>query len=180
MYIAIAMVMIVPTKPKTRPIIRPRKCYCTAKQGGRTSNQSSGAGDDLGRSFRGMSAGVDMANRFRNGDPGGSRTPNPQLRRLMLYPVELRGRPPESQVTLNRRSRFYTAASPECPRKSALRCNIKTHGLCAQSRAPSRDPYQLAVARVRDAPRAAGRLRLFAIGPGPHRRTSAFARPCMA
>jgi hypothetical protein len=36
-----------------------------------------------------------MANRFRNGDPGGSRTPNPQLRRLMLYPVELRGRPPE-------------------------------------------------------------------------------------
>ena len=27
------------------------------------------------------------------GDPGGSRTPNPQFRRLMLYPVELRGRP---------------------------------------------------------------------------------------
>jgi hypothetical protein len=26
-----------------------------------------------------------------NGDPGGSRTPNPQFRRLMLYPVELRG-----------------------------------------------------------------------------------------
>ena len=26
------------------------------------------------------------------GDPGGSRTPNPQFRRLMLYPVELRGR----------------------------------------------------------------------------------------
>src|SRR5262249_8650757 len=26
-----------------------------------------------------------------SGDPGGSRTPNPQFRRLMLYPVELRG-----------------------------------------------------------------------------------------
>src|ERR1019366_3440268 len=95
MYIAIAMVTIVPTKPRTRPMIRPRKCYCTAKQGGRASNHSSGAGDDLGRSFRGASAGVGMANGLRNGDPGGSRTPNPQPRRLMLYPVELRGRPPE-------------------------------------------------------------------------------------
>ena len=28
----------------------------------------------------------------RFGDPGGSRTPNPQIRSLMLYPVELRGR----------------------------------------------------------------------------------------
>ncbi len=29
---------------------------------------------------------------FENrGDPGGSRTPNPQIRSLMLYPVELRG-----------------------------------------------------------------------------------------
>src|SRR5581483_11701235 len=28
----------------------------------------------------------------QNGDPGGARTPNPQFRRLMLYPVELRGR----------------------------------------------------------------------------------------
>ncbi len=27
----------------------------------------------------------------KNGDPGGSRTPNPQIRSLMLYPVELRG-----------------------------------------------------------------------------------------
>src|SRR5205814_9909664 len=27
-----------------------------------------------------------------DGDPGGSRTPNPQIRSLMLYPVELRGR----------------------------------------------------------------------------------------
>jgi hypothetical protein len=27
-----------------------------------------------------------------HGDPGGSRTPNPQIRSLMLYPVELRGR----------------------------------------------------------------------------------------
>jgi hypothetical protein len=27
-----------------------------------------------------------------SGDPGGARTPNPQFRRLMLYPIELRGR----------------------------------------------------------------------------------------
>jgi hypothetical protein len=26
------------------------------------------------------------------GGPGGARTPNPQFRRLMLYPIELRGR----------------------------------------------------------------------------------------
>jgi hypothetical protein len=31
-------------------------------------------------------------NAWKAGDPGGSRTPNPQFRRLMLYPVELRGR----------------------------------------------------------------------------------------
>ena len=31
--------------------------------------------------------------RIKNfGDPGGARTPNPQFRRLMLYPIELRGR----------------------------------------------------------------------------------------
>ena len=30
-------------------------------------------------------------NRVANGDPGGSRTPNPQIRSLMLYPIELRG-----------------------------------------------------------------------------------------
>ena len=29
----------------------------------------------------------------KDGDPGGSRTPNPQIRSLMLYPVELRGHP---------------------------------------------------------------------------------------
>ena len=29
---------------------------------------------------------------FRNGGPGGARTPNPQFRRLMLYPIELQGR----------------------------------------------------------------------------------------
>ena len=29
--------------------------------------------------------------RQENGDPGGSRTPNPQIRSLMLYPIELRG-----------------------------------------------------------------------------------------
>jgi hypothetical protein len=45
------------------------------------------------------------------GDPGGSRTPNPQFRRLMLYPVELRGRIREGNFgvgngnrTRNRRS----------------------------------------------------------------------------
>jgi hypothetical protein len=27
-----------------------------------------------------------------NGGPGGARTPNPQFRRLMLYPIELQGR----------------------------------------------------------------------------------------
>jgi hypothetical protein len=27
-----------------------------------------------------------------SGDPGGSRTPNPQIRSLMLYPIQLRGR----------------------------------------------------------------------------------------
>jgi hypothetical protein len=33
-----------------------------------------------------------------SGDPGGSRTPNPQIRSLMLYPVELRGRLIETNV----------------------------------------------------------------------------------
>jgi hypothetical protein len=28
----------------------------------------------------------------KNGGPGGARTPNPQFRRLMLYPIELQGR----------------------------------------------------------------------------------------
>src|SRR5208282_5355308 len=49
---------------------------------------------------------------FRNGDPGGSRTPNPQIRSLMLYPIELRGRPPVV-TSAHRRSRFYTAVRPE-------------------------------------------------------------------
>ena len=35
--------------------------------------------------------GLDFAE-FIASTPGGSRTPNPQLRRLMLYPVELRVR----------------------------------------------------------------------------------------
>jgi hypothetical protein len=33
-----------------------------------------------------------------SGDPGGSRTPNPQIRSLMLYPVELRGRSMQTNV----------------------------------------------------------------------------------
>jgi integrase len=40
-------------------------------------------------------AGIPLEVVESNGDPGGSRTPNPQIRSLMLYPVELRGRPPE-------------------------------------------------------------------------------------
>src|SRR5260221_6962320 len=37
------------------------------------------------------------------GAPGGVRTPNPQIRSLMLYPVELRARGPKSMT--NRRAR---------------------------------------------------------------------------
>jgi hypothetical protein len=37
--------------------------------------------------------------RLTSGDPGGSRTPNPQFRRLMLYPVELRGRDVSSRLS---------------------------------------------------------------------------------
>jgi hypothetical protein len=36
--------------------------------------------------------GMWLLDSMANGDPGGNRTPNPQFRRLMLYPVELRGR----------------------------------------------------------------------------------------
>src|SRR5262249_40752384 len=32
------------------------------------------------------------------GDPGGTRTPNPQIRSLMLYPIELRGRRPANST----------------------------------------------------------------------------------
>jgi hypothetical protein len=28
---------------------------------------------------------------IKSGDPGGNRTPNPEIRNLMLYPIELRG-----------------------------------------------------------------------------------------
>src|SRR5271154_4434710 len=48
-------------------------------------------------------------NRLVNGDPGGSRTPNPQIRSLMLYPVELRGR---SFQTLPRRVPHSTLRKP--------------------------------------------------------------------
>jgi hypothetical protein len=40
-----------------------------------------------------MLLGATGRNALRNGDPGGSRTPNPQIRSLMLYPVELRSHP---------------------------------------------------------------------------------------
>jgi hypothetical protein len=44
--------------------------------------------------FSGTSTGDDnvVETDVETGDPGGARTPNPQFRRLMLYPVELRGR----------------------------------------------------------------------------------------
>ena len=40
------------------------------------------------------------------GDPGGSRTPNPQIRSLMLYPVELRGR--VGGIRRHGRKNYYT------------------------------------------------------------------------
>src|ERR1035437_6056426 len=59
------------------------------------SNQSAGVGRDL-ELAQGTVGRDGQPTACRNGDPGGSRTPNPQLRRLMLYPVELRGRLPLS------------------------------------------------------------------------------------
>jgi hypothetical protein len=44
----------------------------------------------------------------KDGDPGGSRTPNPQIRSLMLYPVELRG---HLVATSGGRRRFYHSAA---------------------------------------------------------------------
>jgi hypothetical protein len=55
-----------------------------------------------------------MATPFGHGDPGGSRTPNPQIRSLMLYPVELRGRVKfsvEKQFTPNLSSHFVITES---------------------------------------------------------------------
>ena len=37
-----------------------------------------------------------------SGDPGGSRTPNPQIRSLMLYPVELRGHNAKSRLVFGK------------------------------------------------------------------------------
>ena len=48
--------------------------------------------DPAPRTARGQSRGVKSVNCVVRGDPGGSRTPNPQIRSLMLYPIELRGR----------------------------------------------------------------------------------------
>src|SRR5450755_2078077 len=63
-----------------------------------------------------------MPSRLSNGDPGGSRTPNPQLRRLMLYPVELRGRPPAPCRI--QRSRFYTAGLKSDVTPQAFWCHF--------------------------------------------------------
>src|ERR1035441_2317640 len=182
MYMPIATVMIVPKKPRTRPIIRStnsawslvagRWSSVVCGHGLRTSNDyrlttndqapegpSSYPASSLhpetttGASNQSAIAGIMLwRGRFRkirrnrnsapgNGDPGGSRTPNPQLRRLMLYPVELRGRPPVVNRA-NRRSRFYTADCPESSLtrgKLGPRCNIKTHVFRGQYRAQSRD-----------------------------------------
>ncbi len=43
-----------------------------------------------------------------SGDPGGSRTPNPQIRSLMLYPVELRGRSIQTNVLSRAEKRKQT------------------------------------------------------------------------
>src|SRR5207302_7871154 len=45
-----------------------------------------------GAALRGDGAIATSLRSCKNGDPGGARTPNPQFRRLMLYPIELRGR----------------------------------------------------------------------------------------
>src|ERR1700690_3877005 len=96
MYIPIAMVTIVPTNPRTRPIIAPLVSL-HSESAVRASNQRPRArGYILETTADGRVCGV--SGRLGNGDPGGSRTPNPQIRSLMLYPVELRGHPPLGAV----------------------------------------------------------------------------------
>ena len=51
---------------------------------------------------------MDSSHARVNGDPGGSRTPNPQIRSLMLYPVELRGRAHALILT------YYVSTSNRC------------------------------------------------------------------
>ena len=59
-----------------------------------------GSGGDAKRAER-LSLGprivapVDVSPARRDDTPGGARTPNPQIRSLMLYPVELRAQVPE-------------------------------------------------------------------------------------
>src|ERR1035441_560153 len=124
MYMPIAIVTTVPKNPRTRNIIRSGRTYLTNRFGKGTASAPEGPGSLLLRlimkcfkchctakrhrrqvtrvqvlgtiwSCRLKEYLQEWQTGFRNGDPGGSRTPNPQLRRLMLYPVELRGRPPE-------------------------------------------------------------------------------------
>jgi hypothetical protein len=61
-------------------------------------------------------------NTGKTGDPGGSRTPNPQIRSLMLYPVELRGRSPKLY-------HFWGQIAAPCRRlpwcAGAFRCNLR-------------------------------------------------------
>src|SRR5580658_136162 len=97
MYMPIARVTTVPRNPKTRPIIRPQ-VPLQRESGSAASNQSAGAGSSAGVRSASGHRGIALQNgplgaRSR-GDPGGSRTPNPQIRSLMLYPIELRGRSP--------------------------------------------------------------------------------------
>src|ERR1700678_4132643 len=62
------------------------------------SNQSAGAPGHTGprKGMAGAREGLKIQR--SHGDPGGARTPNPQFRRLMLYPIELRGRRPDLRV----------------------------------------------------------------------------------
>jgi hypothetical protein len=57
--------------------------------------------------------------RMDHGDPGGSRTPNPQIRSLMLYPVELRGHDCAPDRTAP--STALTASLGGCPYTSFCR-----------------------------------------------------------
>jgi hypothetical protein len=53
------------------------------------------------------------ASMLRNGDPGRNRTDNIQLRRLALYPIELRGRKPNSNKTGGGSRKFDDLASKQ-------------------------------------------------------------------
>src|SRR5450759_1969241 len=122
----IAIVTIVPTNPKTRPIIRSATAIAPRNphQWQVTRVQVLG----MIWSCRLKECLQECQTGFSNGDPGGSRTPNPQIRSLMLYPIELRGRPPEaaSRSTGGVDSTPQAALESSCQRKFASRCTIKT------------------------------------------------------